>query len=148
MQTVGAAHQHCSSPSSLHPFLWKEGRCASLLDLCGSTSSLLEAVGSSLVSHGRVLPARLQWQYVFPDTIFSWFLPDLVYSLTLNTVCLFCLQAHIRVLLPHGTPARQAPSLPARADAHSPSSMEPPLTPSCLFPGPQAHSRCLVVTLK
>ena len=103
---VGAARQHRSFPS-LHPLPWKEGRCASLLDLCRLTSSLSKAVGSSLVSHGRVLPARLEWQSAYPDTIFSWFLPDLVYSSTLNTACLFCLQAPIRVLLPRGTPARQ-----------------------------------------
>lgn len=138
MQTVvGAARQHRSFPS-LHPLPWEEGRWASLLDLCRLTSSLSKAVGSSLVSHGRVLPARLEWQSVYPDIIFSWFLPDLVYSSTLNTACLFCLQAHIRVLLPRGTPARQGPSLPAREDTHSPSSVEPPLTPSCLLPGPQA----------
>ena len=47
------------------------------------------------------------FHHVLPITVFSWFLPDLVYSSTLNTACLFCLQAPIRVLLPRGTPARQ-----------------------------------------
>ena len=97
--------------------------------------------------HNHILPTLLDWLPGCPYAILPPFLRDLIYSLTLNMVCLSCFLASMHVLCPPGVPSAHPDlSQSARANSNATSSTDPPHTSFPLHPEHRAHSRCLINT--